>query len=313
MSLNDLKVVFMGTPKFAVPTLKALIGSGCSIEAVVTRTDRPSGRGRKLTFSPVKEVALGKGLHLLQPCSAKDELFIAEIRSLAPDVIVIVAFGMLLPKTLIDIPPMGCVNVHASLLPAYRGAAPINWAVINGEKKTGVTTMLIDVGLDTGEMLLKAEVAIAPEDDALSLYNDLSELGARLLIETLCGLKSGSVRPVSQDDTQASYAPLLKKEDGLIDWTAGSEKIVNRVRGLLPWPTAATTLRGKKLKLFKALRRPGQGEPGRIMTVDSEFIEVAAGEGSVALYELQLEGKKRMKTGDFLKGYPVRTGEKLGT
>lgn len=312
MSLKKLKVVFMGTPAFAVPTLKALIESGCEIKAVVTQPDRPAGRGRKITVSPVKALALSEGLALFQPERVKAKAFISELEMLSPDVIVVVAFGRILPKVILDIPPLGCINVHASLLPAYRGAAPVNWAVIQGESVTGVTTMVMDEGLDTGDILLKEEVEIGPFDDAATLYERLSVIGAKLLVRTLEGLMENILIPQKQDDASVSYAPMLKKEDGLIDWSESANNIVNRIRGLLPWPVAQTTLRGRKLKIFAAKRSMGSGTPGTVLNANEDGVDIAAGEGSLSLVELQIEGKKRMKAGEFLRGFRVEVGERFG-
>ncbi len=312
MSLAGLRVVFMGTPAFSLPSLEALLEAGCDVVAVVTQPDRPRGRGRRIGFSPVKELALERGLTVYQPARVGEEGFVATLRDISPDVIVVVAFGQILPRAVLDIPPMGCINVHASLLPSYRGAAPINWAIMKGEKVTGVTTMLMDEGMDTGDMLLKREIEIVPGEDAETLSERLAGEGARLLIETLERLRSGSVEGVRQDDSKATYAPLLRKEDGLIDWSRRAEEIVDLVRGALPWPVAHTKLRGKTLKVYRAGLGHGKGRPGTVLEACGDRFEVAAGDGSVMLHELQLEGKKRLKTGDFLRGFSVEKGEVLG-
>ena len=303
----------MGTPSFSIPTLRALVNTGCNILGVVAQPDRPKGRGRKVVSSPIKEFALKEGLRLFQPQRVREDLFIDNIKALSPDVIVVVAFGQILPKTLLKIPPMGCVNVHASILPAYRGAAPVNWAVVNGEKSTGVTTMLMDEGLDTGDILMSKEIEIGADDNSETLYKRLSELGAGLLISTLEGLKKGSVKPVKQDEQTASYAPILKKEDGIICWEKGSEDIVNLVRGMAPWPAAHTLFRGKVLKIFKAVKGSSAGRPGEIIAVRKDSFEVTSGKGSVIILDLQIEGKKRMAAEDFLRGYKVQKGELVGT
>ncbi len=313
MSLSNLKVLFMGTPAFAVPTLKALAESSCTVIGVVTQPDRPTGRGRKMAAPPVKDYALSEGIQVFQPLKVRVPEVIEEFRALAPDVIVVVAFGQILPKVLLQIPPMGCINVHASLLPAYRGAAPINWAVINGESKTGVTTMFMDEGLDTGDMLLKSEVPIGEEDTSETLYEELSHLGAKLLIETLEGLKTGTIDKAKQDGNLSSYAPLLKKGDGLIDWSLPATDLANRVRGLLPWPVAKSSLKGQGLKVYSAGVGVAVGRPGEVMAAGDDGIEVAAGEGSLIFREIQLEGKKRMLAGDFLKGARLEVGELLGS
>ncbi|MDH3976160.1 MAG: methionyl-tRNA formyltransferase [Deltaproteobacteria bacterium] len=311
MSLKGLKAIFMGTPAFSIPALKALINSECDILAVVTQPDRPVGRGRKISFNPIKELALENNLKTFQPLKVSDGDFIEEMREMKADIFVVVAFGQILPKALIDIPPMGAINIHASLLPAYRGAAPINWAIVKGEKATGVTTMLIDEGLDSGDMLLKSEIIVG-NDDAATLYDKLAKEGARLLIKTIEGLKNKSIKREKQDDALASYAPMLKKEDGLIDWNADAEVIINKVRGLLPWPTAHTAINGRSLKIFKARKKDGRGKAGTVIIVTKDHFEVAAGSGSVEITELQLEGKKRMSSGDFLRGVQIRVGDKLG-
>jgi len=312
MSLKGLKVLFMGTPSFSLPTLSALIEAGCDIVGVVTQPDRPKGRGRKIISSPVKEIAEAEGLFVYQPQRVREDSFIDRIRALSPDAIVVVAFGQILPKTLLEIPQMGCVNVHASILPVYRGAAPINWAVANGEKSTGVTTMLMDEGLDTGDILMVKEIAIAPDDNSETLYHRLSGEGAKLLISTLEGLKNGAIKPVRQNEKGSSYAPLLKKENGIISWSKSAEEIVNLVRGMLPWPVAHTTFMGKGLKIFKACRGSACGRPGEISHVGRDFLEVAAGRDSVVILDLQMEGKRRMTAEEFLRGCKVTEGEVVG-
>lgn len=311
MSLKGLKVVFMGTPAFAIPALKALINSECHILAVVTQPDKPVGRGRKISFNPVKELALENNLEIFQPLKVRKENFIEEMRSLGADVFVVVAFGQILPKALIDIPPMGAINIHASLLPAYRGAAPINWAIANGEKVTGVTTMLIDEGLDSGDMLLKTEVTIG-DDNAVTLYEKLADEGATLLVKTIEGLKNSTIKREEQDHSLATYAPIIKKEDGLINWDDEAGAITNKIRGMLPWPTAYTQLKGKNLKIFSACTDHGKGEPGSVISVNKNLFEVATGSGSLLIEELQIEGKKRMKSADFLRGVQLKVGDRLG-
>jgi len=312
MSIKGLKVVFMGTPAFAAPVLRALIDAGCNIKGVVTQPDRRAGRGRKPILSPVKELALKEELPIYQPEKVREDSFIDTLRSLEADVMVVVAYGRILPKTILDIAPMGCINVHASLLPSYRGAAPINWAIARGEKITGVTTMVMDEGLDSGDMLLKKEIPIKETDNTETLYEKLSLEGAKLLIETLEGLKDGSIEREVQDETLVTYAPIISKEDGLIDWSKPAGEIVNLIRGMYPWPSAHTTIKGKMLKVLSAAEKGGSGEPGSIIKTDKKSIEVATGNGSLELLELQLEGKKRMKTEDLLRGFTVDEGEVLG-
>src|SRR6185369_5028969 len=257
--MTGWKIIFMGTPDFACPTLQKLIERGENIVAVVTQPDRPKGRGQKLMPPPVKELAEKNGIPVYQPPKVRDPDFVELIRELKPDVIVVIAFGQILPKALLDIPPKGCINVHASLLPRYRGAAPLNWCLINGEAETGVTTMLMDPGLDTGPMLLKRATPIDENEDIISLHDRMSVMGAELLAETLDGLKAGVVLPQEQDDTMTCYAPMLKKEDGLINWYRDARTIHNQVRGLAVWPGAYTFLEDQVLKVFRTRIEDGAG------------------------------------------------------
>ncbi|MEK6600085.1 MAG: methionyl-tRNA formyltransferase [Deltaproteobacteria bacterium] len=305
-----LRIVFMGTPEFAVPSLRALIGIGENVIAIVTQPDKPRGRGKKLTPPPVREAALKHNIPVFQPEKIKDETFITAIRNFSPDVIAVVAYGKILPKTILDIPPKGCINVHASLLPKYRGAAPINWAIINGEKETGITTMLLDEGMDTGDMLLTEKVEIRDDDTASSLYDRLKYIGADLLIKTIKGIKSETIRPIPQDDSQATYAPMLKKEDGRIDWTMKAEEIKNLIRGSNPWPGAYTRWDGKQIKIFKAEVEAGvKEEPGTVINISTEGIFVATGKGILLIKELQPENKNRMTASEFIKGYRIVKGQ----
>lgn len=302
----------MGTPDFAVPCLQALIDAGKEIVAVVTQPDKPKGRGKLLAQPPVKGLALKHNIPVFQPEKIRDESFINTMRNFSPDIIVVVAYGKILPKAVLDIPPKGCINVHASLLPKYRGAAPINRAIINGEKETGVTTMLMDEGMDTGDMLLVEKVEIKDDDTASSLHDKLKEIGAVLLIKTIKAVESDTINPVKQDDREATYAPMLKKEDGRIDWTLKAEEIVNLIRGLNPWPGAYTRWEGKQIKIFKGSRAKGQGsreEPGKIIDVSQEGICVAAGKGDLIITELQMENKNRMNVSDFIKGHRIVKGQ----
>jgi len=302
----------MGTPQFACPTLRRLIERGDEILAVVTQPDRPKGRGQKSVSPPVKELAERHGLTVLQPLKVRAPEFIDAMREMLPDIIVVVAFGQLLPKSLLEIPRLGCINVHASLLPRYRGAAPLNWCIINGETETGVTTMLMDVGLDTGDMLLKKVTAIDPEEDTSSLHDRLSLLGAEALDETLDLLLAGKLIPEKQDDSLSCYAPMLKKEDGLIDWTRDPGTVKNLVRGMNPWPGAFTYLDGRLVKVFRVRTGQGEGGAGTVLAADKDGIEVACDGGSVILEELQLEGKKRLPVRDFLAGCRMTPGTVLG-
>ncbi len=310
--MGRLRVIFMGTPRFACPTLEKLMDRGDDIVAVVTQPDRPSGRGQKTVAPPVKELARRYGLTILQPPRVRAPEFIEAVREMNPDIIVVVAFGQILPKALLEIPVHGCVNVHASLLPRYRGAAPINWCIINGETETGVTTMRMDVGLDTGDMLLKKTTPIDPDEDTSSLHDRLSLMGAEALHETLDLMSRGMLVPEKQEDSLSCYAPMLKKEDGLIDWTLDPLAIRNLVRGMNPWPGAFTSLEGKSLKIFRVRTAEGSGAPGAVLAAGRDGIEVACNGGSLLLDELQLEGKKRLSAGDFLAGRRLSPGTVLG-
>jgi len=308
-----LRIIFMGTPDFAVPTLQMLIDRGEEVVAVVTQPDRPKGRGQQLQAPPVKELALAHGIAVLQPLKVRAPEVIEEIRALAPDLIVVVAFGQILPKSLLEIPSHGCINIHASLLPRYRGAAPLNWCIINGETETGITTMLMDVGLDTGDMLLKMATPIDPEENASSLHDRLSLLGAEAMAATLDLLAKGELVPQKQDDSLSCYAPMLKKELGEIDWEKEPETIRNLIRGVTPWPGAYTWLDGKMLKVFRASLANGSGAAGEVLQAGKVGLEIACGSGSLVIEELQLEGKKRMNAADFLAGYKIAPGTLLAS
>ncbi len=304
------KIVFFGTPPFALPTLKILIEGPDPVAAVVTQPDRRKGRGQKVTPTPVKELALRHGLTVLQPEEVKEETFLGHIATLAPDLFVVVAYGEILPKALLAIPKHGSVNVHASLLPKYRGAAPMPWAILKGEEVTGVTTMMMDEGMDTGDILLQTKVSVAQRETGASLYERLSSLGAPLLKETLEGMKAGTIRPTPQDPTLASYAPSIKKEDGWIDWTRGAQEIDRQVRALNPWPGAFTRWEGRFLKIYKGEVREEtpKGKAGVVSWVGSDFIGVETGKHSFLIQEVQLEGGKRMGVRDFLSGHPISVG-----
>lgn len=309
-----MRVVFMGTPDFSVPTLEKIIEAGHEVIGVVTQPDKAKGRGKKVLFPPVKETALAHDLPVYQPRRARDPEFIEEMKTLNPDVMVVVAFGQILPKAILDIPKYGCINVHASLLPKYRGAAPIQWAVIRGEKVSGVTTMQMDVGLDTGDMLLKKEVLLDEEETGGSLHDKLSTLGGNLLIETLEKIEAGDIHPEKQDDSQAGeYARMLDKNLGRIDFSMPAVEIERLIRGLNPWPSAFTSYNGKTMKLWKAKTdNCGQGVPGQVIHVDKNSFTVQTGQGTLQILELQMEGKKRMDAGAFLRGCPLETGTMLG-
>jgi len=306
--MAGLRILFMGTPQFACPTLKMLIERGENVIAVVTQPDRPKGRGQQMQFPPVKELALSHGIPVIQPVKVRLPEAVEEIRGLNPDLIIVVAFGQILPKALLDIPRYGCINIHASLLPRYRGAAPLNWCLINGETETGITTMLMDVGLDTGDMLLKRTTAITPDDDASSLHDRLSLLGAETMAETLDLLLAGKLQPEKQDDRLSCYAPMLKKELGEINWNATTIDIINLVRGITPWPGAYTKYDGKTVKIHKVRAGSGTGAPGEILTAGKAGIEAASSDGSIVIEELQLEGKKRLTAAEFLAGCKISPG-----
>ena len=303
----------MGTPEFAVPSLRALIRSEDDVIALVSQPDRPRGRGRKLAPTPTKLLALEHNVPVLQPSTIRTEEFLKELRDLKPDLICVAAYGKILPPDILTLPPYGCVNVHASLLPKYRGAAPVNWAIVNGESVTGITTMKMDEGMDTGDMLLKREVPILDEDTGETLTSKLSLVGAELLIETLIGLKEGTLDPVKQDEPQATYAPMLTKEDGRIDWHKPSGEIRNLIRGMLPWPGAFTYLGGKLLKVYAGATGSGEGSPGEVIRSGGGALEVACGKGSLHISELQIEGGKRMDAPSFLSGRKIEEGAVLGT
>ena len=305
---QDIRTVFMGTPEFALSTMQGLIDFGLNLCAVYTQPDRPKGRGNKLAPPPVKELALKYEIPVYQPLKLRDPLVVEELRQLAPDLIVVVAFGQILPKSVLEIPRCGCINVHASLLPRYRGAAPINKAIIDGETETGVTTMYMDVGLDTGDMLIKRATPIGDLETAGQVHDRLALLGREAMEETLRQLCAGTLVARKQDDALTCYAPMLKKEDGCIDWRRGARDIHNQVRGLDPWPGAYTTLRGEVLKLFKTAPEMGAGTPGSVVFSGADGVRIACGEGLLRVGELQLPGKKRLAVAEFLRGCPLPPG-----
>jgi methionyl-tRNA formyltransferase len=304
----------MGTSPFAVPSLKILLAKGENIVGVFTQPDKPQGRGLKIKVSPIKGVALENHLPLFQPAKINRDESVEIIKSLSPDLIVVAAFGQIISQRILDIPRFGSINVHASLLPKYRGAAPINWVIIQGEKKTGITTMLMDKGLDTGNILLQRKLEIFPEENAGELHDRLAFLGAEVLQETVERLKQGGVTPFKQEESEASYAPPLEKEDGVIDWEKPAEKIYNHIRGMNPWPGAFTYLEGRILKVFQAKHviQDFPHEPGKVVKTSDEGILVETGEGHILLTEIQLENHKRMSSVLFLRGHPLPTGMRLG-
>lgn len=309
-----MKIVFMGTPDFAIPSLAALIRSDDTVCGVVTQPDRLRGRGKKLTPPPVKSLAAEQGIPVLQPERVREEACVRWLEDLAPDLIVVVAFGQILPARVLSIPARGCINLHASLLPRYRGAAPINRAIINGDEATGLTTMLMNEGMDTGDILLQQEEPIAAGDDALSLSRRLSVAGASLLLETVSRLQRDMLTPQPQNGSCATYAPPLKKEDGLIDWTGSAREIHNRIRGTVPWPGAFTYLDRRRLKILKSSISEGAAQfpPGTVVHAGPEGIQTVTGEGYLTLTEVQLENRGKMKAADFLSGHALPAGTKLG-
>jgi methionyl-tRNA formyltransferase len=308
-----LNLVFCGTPAFAVPTLDRLVEASFRVALVVTQPDRPKGRGLEVIASPVKQRALQLGLPVLQPPAIKNnESFRGQLSDLKPEAIIVVGYGRIIPQWMLDLPPLGNINLHASLLPKYRGAAPIQWAIARGESVTGVTTMKIDAGLDTGDILLQQEMPIGASDTAETLSPQLAALGADLMVATLRGLPSGAITPRPQDHAQATLAPILKKEDGLIDFSRPGGEILNRMRGFQPWPGAYTKFRGKTLQVWQAAAVQ-RSLPVAELKVEGDHMFVGCGEDTaVEILEIKLEGRKRSSAADFLRGYRVQSGEKLG-
>lgn len=312
-----MRVVFMGTPDFSVGTLKALAAAGHEIAGVVSQPDKPKGRGKNLHPTPVKEAAMELGLPVYQPKKVRDPEFLEVLKELNPEVIVVVAFGQLIPKSILELAPYGCINVHASLLPKYRGAAPIQWAVIDGEPETGVTIMRMDEGLDTGDMISKVTVPVSADETGGSLFDKLSEAGAKLLVETLPSLEEGTaVFEKQPEESPTAYAGMIKKSMGDLDWNRPAEELERLIRGLNPWPSAYTKLDGKTLKIWKAqvLEEKEKEEkqmPGTILSTDQQEFKVKTGKGILKITELQLEGKKRMDTSSFLRGYHLEGGKVL--
>ena len=301
-----MRIIFFGTPAFAIPSLVALLQSEEEVIAVVTQPDKKKGRGRVSSPSPVKELAIDRGIKILQPVNIKDPLFLNELSKIMPEIIVVVAYGKILPAQILRLPSHGCINVHASLLPKYRGAAPIQWAIINGEKKTGITTMLMDEGLDTGNILLQEETEISSDDNAETLGNKLAEIGASLLIRTIKGIRSGYIKPIPQKGTPG-YAPPLKKEDGRLNWSKTATEIFNFVRGMYPWPCAYCYLNKERIKITRVKMLEGSGIPRRVEKTGEELI-VGTGEGLISIIELQPEGKIPMSAKAFLQGRRLKEG-----
>lgn len=311
MSLN---IVFMGTPDFAKKSLECLVESGQNIMLAVVQPDKPKGRGMKLAFPPVKEYAVGKGINVVQPLTLKDEAFIESIRKLNPDVIVVTAYGRILPKAILEIPRLGCINVHASLLPKYRGAAPIQWPIINGDRVTGVTTMYMDVGLDTGDMILKEEVVIEDNDILETLHEKLAKAGGKLIVETMGQLEAGTAPRTPQNESEATFTRQIRKEDGIINWGDDASKIRNQIRGFNPWPGAFTYYAGKMFKMWKVevVSNLSKVEPGIIIEADAKKgLTVKTGNGALKIIEFQPEGSRRMTVEEYLVGHSIKTGGKF--
>ena len=309
-----MRIIFMGTPDFALPSLKALLHSSENIIAVVTQPDRPKGRGQTLSPSPIKMAAQNAGIFILQPHRLKDSGFLEELKRLNPDLIVVVAYGKILPSEVLHLPPRGCINVHASLLPKYRGAAPIAWAIIHGETQTGVTTIHMDEGLDTGEIYLQETSEILPSDTTGTLAIRLSEIGAKLLLKTVKGILDKTLTVLPQDHTRATVAPLLTKEHGVIDWMLPADQIANRVRGLDPWPGAYTSYAKDRWKLWRVAASDllTDKPPGEIVKVEKTAILVATGRGVLAIQQIQVGNSKKMSVRDWLAGHSIKTGNSFG-
>jgi methionyl-tRNA formyltransferase len=310
-----MKLVFCGTPQFAVPSLERLVESGFDLQLVVTQPDRPQGRGMEMAAPPVKQAARKLNLPVVQPEKIKNNLeFQKQLRDLQPEAIIVVGYGRIIPPWMLALPPRGNINVHASLLPKYRGAAPIQWAIAKGETVTGVTTMILNEGLDTGDILLQKEIPIGPENTAVTLAPRLATLGADLLVETLRGLGQGTLKPISQDDSRASLAPILRKEDGLMDFNLLADEIYNRLRGFKPWPGAYTQFRGKNLKVVAArpAEAPASLAPGELRVINVRLFAGCGNSTALELLEVQPEGKKIISARDFLSGYRLQPGERLG-
>lgn len=323
----SMNVVFMGTPDFAVGALNAIIEAGHRVTAVVTQPDKPKGRGKEVQMTPVKECAIAHGIPVFQPVKVKDARAVETLRGYEADVFVVAAFGQILSEEILNMPKYGCINIHASLLPKYRGSAPIQWAIINGEKMTGVTIMQMDKGIDTGDMLMKTEVEIEPKETGDSLHDKLAEAGARLIVEALPRIEKGDITPVKQNDDESCYARMLQKSMGRIDWQQSAGKLDHLIRGLISWPGAFTYYRGKMLKIWEEEVAASEellskdvtvhtgiegAEPGTVVRVEKDAFYVQTGDGVLKILSVQPEGKKRMAVKDYLLGYQMKVGEKLG-
>lgn len=309
-----MRVIFMGTPDFSVGILEAIVEAGHEVVLTVTQPDKPKGRGNAVQFPPVKEAALKHDIEVYQPKRVREPECVAYLQKYEPDIIIVAAFGQILPKEILDMPKYGCVNVHASLLPKYRGAAPIQWAVINGEKISGVTTMRMNEGIDTGDMIEQKEVELAPEETGGSLFDRLAVAGAELCVHTMEEIEAGRAVYTKQEESEATHTGMIKKQFGKIDWTKSAVEIERLIRGLNPWPSAYTSLNGKTLKIWKASVRLGgeMADAGKVVLVTKKEIGVQTGEGILVLEEIQMEGKKRMEADAFLRGFPLECGTILG-
>lgn len=313
MPKRPLRIIFMGTPDFAAATLQALIDGPDEVVAVITQPDRAKGRGKKLTPPPVKVLAEAVGIPVLQPTKIKTENFRHGLLSYQADLMVVTAYGRILPEALLTLAPLGCINVHGSLLPQYRGAAPIQWAVINGEPETGVTIIQMNAGMDTGDVLLSAKIATSPDETAGSLYDKLAVLGSATLLTAIAGLQEGTISPIPQDHSLATLAPMLHKDDGLIDWQQDAAVIERLIRGLDPWPSAFCYVNGKRLRLFQpeVVHQDSEQQPGTVVFADKRGIAIACGRNTLLVKEIQPEGKKRMPVESFLCGHPLVVGTLL--
>jgi len=307
-----MRVLYMGTPDFAAKALEAIVEAGHEVVAVVTQPDKEKGRGKQVSMSPVKECALKYNIPVLQPVRIRREESVAELKCFDADVYVVAAFGQILTQEILDIPKYGCINIHASLLPAYRGAAPIQWAILDGLEETGVTIMQMDAGIDTGDILMQETIRIENTDTGESLFDKLSELGANAIVKALPLIEKGELKAVKQDDSKSNYAKMLNKEMGLIDWSKSAAVIERYVRGLNSWPSAYSHLSGKQLKVWRAELVDVSGNPGEVIAVDKNSLTVACGDKALKLLEIQLEGKKRMDVSAFLLGYKINIGDHLG-
>jgi len=306
-----MKLIYMGTPPFAVPPFESLISAGHDLAAIVTRIDKPAGRGKTITQPAVKLAAQVHRITVLQPRRVREPEFIEVLRSYQPDAIIVAAYGQILPTSILTLPKLGCINIHASLLPSYRGAAPINWAIINGEQQAGITIMQMDEGMDTGAILLQEAILVSPEDTAGTLTEKLSQLGSTMIVKALTLAGSGGLTPRTQDNSGATLAPLLKKTDGLIDWTGSANMIHNRIRGMNPWPGAYTFLDSRMIKILRSEAAGGSEEPGRLFQRDNNTLEAGTGSGMLRILDIQLEGKRPMSAGEFLRGQRGVAGKKF--